>query len=148
MLLKYKDLDQRFDMLKSEDQEGLQSTFTDMFNQVQTVEKANDSLLTENFSLKGQVETLKSSIEGFKSQSRKSEPTSPDFARDNSLNIEKEESIRICAELHVLTKMRSEDKKSLVTYCNKFIDKFFKIYKKLNVKVVSMEILKQEINFE
>ena len=62
MLKNYRDLEQKFEIVNSEDNEGLKSTFTDMYNQVQLVEKSNDTLLTENFSLKGQVESLKSTI--------------------------------------------------------------------------------------
>jgi len=33
-------------------------------------------------------------------------------------------------------------------FVNKYVDKFFKIYKKINVKVESKEILKEELDYK
>lgn len=41
-----------------------------------------------------------------------------------------------------------EEKVHMDQIVNKFVDKFFKIYKKINVKVESKEILKQELDYK
>ena len=41
-----------------------------------------------------------------------------------------------------------EEKIHMDQIVNKFVDKFFKIYKKINVKVESKEILKQELDYK
>ena len=61
---------------------------------------------------------------------------------------EKNESFKNETELHFLRQMKIDDTKNIQNYTNKFVEKFYKIYKKLNVKVVSMEVLKNEINSE
>lgn len=49
--------------ISDQDEEGLQTTFTDLFKQIKTLEKANEVLSNENESLKGEINVVKASAD-------------------------------------------------------------------------------------
>ena len=59
--------------ISDQDEEGLQTTFTDLFKQIKALEKANEVLLNDNEDLKGEINAFKAA-EDSKTKSAPAEP--------------------------------------------------------------------------
>ena len=121
------------------------------------MQRTNQELLKENLSLKSEVMSLKDTISKTMERNGKVKllnEDESDFSRDldaiapehrddkdksRKKKLEKEEEVEV-GEQFVL-QFNPNEKLLIDNYMNKFIEKFFKIYNKLNVKVQSKEVL-------
>lgn len=138
MLKNYKELQTKLELqgqAHRSEEEGLQNTIRELVSQIRELSELNANLKSENGLLKHKAAELASAP--------KEGPQPP--ALEAAATGCQECKIRQEREDRFVLKFTSKEKTAIDSYFVKYVDKLYKILKKLNVKVVSYEVLKKDM---